>query len=136
MKFPAKGFNSEPPEGFIYLAALLNFVMEANAEPLDIHYTGMGSSTSRHYVVSYPLGSGRNSLVFAARDMMNQRQVCIKIEPIQDNIQITNELQVLQKLETCVGVPKVLFYGRAHFRNSNWYALVTGEHKHVIFAVC
>ena len=98
MKFPAEGFNSEPPEGFIYLAALLNFAMEANAEPLDIvcnsqfillssdslkHSTDMGSSTSRHYVVSYPLGSGRNSLVFAARDMMNQRQVCILLSLCQ-----------------------------------------------------
>ena len=84
------------------------------------------SSDSGEFVMSRPLGKGRCSLVFAAKDKHQKKEVCIKLEPIEDDHQIRNELKTLNTLKNCKGVPNVLFDGTALFRGRMWFALVTG----------
>jgi len=119
LKFPT---TQNLPNGFTQLVAVLAVAMRAAAEPISIQNDKL--SDTHHYVIFKPLGRGRTSFVFAAKDS-NQREVCIKIEPVADSVQITNEMMILNKLENCFGVPKVLFHGNALFRGRNWYALVT-----------
>jgi len=122
LTFPAKQKGTQPPKGFTGLVAVLNAVMKASAEPITIHSDKF--SDSRNYVVSRILGKGRCSLVFAAKDK-DQREVCIKLEPVEDSHQLFNELKILHTLENCVGVPRVIFSGTGLFRDRKWFALVT-----------
>jgi len=79
----------------------------------------------QQYNVIVPLGSGRCSRVLAATNLSNNKEVCIKLEPIRDCEQIENEIFVLKQLEGCKGVPNILFEGMTNYCNIHWRSLVT-----------
>jgi len=83
------------------------------------------------YCVKKLLGVGKNSQVYKAVATNSAQVVCLKIEPIDNDSQLQNELTVLQILKGCKGVPAVLFSGTTTFLNMKWRACVTdivGDH--------
>eukprot|EP01124_Arcella_intermedia_P037137 TRINITY_DN9877_c0_g1_i3.p1 TRINITY_DN9877_c0_g1~~TRINITY_DN9877_c0_g1_i3.p1 ORF type:complete len:730 (+),score=167.43 TRINITY_DN9877_c0_g1_i3:34-2190(+) len=115
-------FKSEKLEtGFARLCALLAFVMKGSTLQFLIRHEDMNT---QQYTVLQQIGKGRRSIVFAATDEM-EREVCIKLEPIRDCDQITNEVQILKKLAGCKGVPTLLFSGTTQFQGEGYQAVVT-----------
>eukprot|EP01127_Copromyxa_protea_P013660 TRINITY_DN368_c1_g2_i3.p1 TRINITY_DN368_c1_g2~~TRINITY_DN368_c1_g2_i3.p1 ORF type:complete len:622 (-),score=95.12 TRINITY_DN368_c1_g2_i3:391-2256(-) len=120
LNFPAV---TKLPEGFSLLVALITMQLKAAAEVLTI--INHDSNNSRLFQTHRLIGAGRFSLVFSAVDPTTGRDVCVKLEPLEDSLQLRNEVSTLDALKSVKGVPRVVFHGTTEFRGEKYCALVT-----------
>jgi serine/threonine protein kinase len=54
-------------------------------------------------------------------------RVCLKLEPLSNAAQLSNEISALETLESCKGVPHILYHGITEFHGEKYRALITGN---------
>ncbi|KAG1860518.1 kinase-like domain-containing protein [Suillus tomentosus] len=79
------------------------------------------------------LGSGSYAVVYQARNIINDGDVAVKLEPVTNNSSsLEHEYLTLKRLEGGVGIPRALWFGR----ESQYHALVLdllGPSLHDVF---
>ncbi|KAG2737108.1 kinase-like protein, partial [Suillus brevipes Sb2] len=79
------------------------------------------------------LGSGSYAVVYQARNIINDGDVAVKLEPVTNNSSsLEHEYLTLKRLEGGVGIPRALWFGR----ESEYHALVLdllGPSLHDVF---
>ncbi|KAG1779889.1 casein kinase I isoform alpha-like protein [Suillus placidus] len=60
-----------------------------------------------------PLGSGTYGVVYRARNIINDTDLAVKLEPLTNNSSsLEHEYHILKQLESGVGIPHVIWFGR------------------------